>query len=83
MAYNIQYKSSITKDIKRISKQEAVKLINRIETQLSQNPYSFPILKGEFKGLRKYRSGNFRIIFTIEKDCVIILKIGHRKDVYK
>lgn len=31
----------------------------------------------------RFRIGDYRILFDVEKDKIIILKIGHRKDSYK
>ena len=41
-------------------------------------------LTGNYKGLLSYRIGNYRIIYTVLRDkTVLILRIGHRKDIYK
>ncbi len=54
-----------------------------IEQRLGQEPLKFgtPLKRG-LKGYRKLRVGDYRIIFRIDDDKVIILKIGHRKEVY-
>lgn len=83
MTYKINYKSSIQKDLKRISKSEAVKIINEIEFTLLENPLQFPQLQGKFRKLRKFRIGNYRVIYSIEQNNIIILKIGNRKDIYR
>ncbi|HWA07779.1 MAG TPA: type II toxin-antitoxin system RelE/ParE family toxin [Ignavibacteria bacterium] len=83
MAYNIHYKTSVEKDIKSISKEELSKILDKIESELSVNPFAYPKLKGEFKSLRKFRIGKYRIIYTISGKEVIIAKIGHRKDIYR
>ena len=44
---------------------------------------TYPALKGDFAGLRKFRVGNYRVIFAILDNAVVVLKIGDRKDVYK
>jgi len=41
------------------------------------------MLKGQFAGLRKYRIGDYRVIYAILKEDILILRIGSRKDVYK
>ena len=51
--------------------------------ELSEKPDQFPELKGQFAGLRKYRVGNYRVIYAIIDDSVLILRIQHRKNVYK
>ena len=83
MSYNILFKSSVYKDLKKIDKTEASRILDKIENELTESPDSYPILSGKFSGLRKLRVGNYRIIFSILKDTVLILRISHRKDVYK
>ena len=83
MAYRIVYKKSIHRDLKKLDKHEASNLLDQIENDLSDHPASFPILKGKFSGLRKYRVGDYRVIYVILEADVVILRIGHRREVYK
>ena len=83
MAYNIVYKKSVQRDLKKLSKAEAHRILNQIEEELSKNAETYPVLKGQFAGLRKYRVGDYRVIYAILGDDVLVLRIGHRKDVYK
>ncbi len=83
MAYNIVYKKSVQRDLKRLSKREAHRILNQIEQELSKNAEAYPVLKGPFAGLRKYRVGDYRVIYAILGGDVLILRIGHRKDVYE
>ncbi|HPG00173.1 MAG TPA: type II toxin-antitoxin system RelE/ParE family toxin [Kiritimatiellia bacterium] len=83
MAYKISYKSSVHRDLKRLGKTEARRILDQLEHELSRNPDKYPILKGEFAGLRKYRVGDYRVIFAILDRDVLVLRIGHRKDVYR
>jgi mRNA interferase RelE/StbE len=83
LAYKIRYKTSVSRDLKRLSKAEAGRILNRIDRELSKKADSNPALKGPFAGLRKYRIGDYRVIYSILGDDVLILRIGHRRDVYK
>ena len=83
MAYRINYKSSVEKDIRSISKEEISRIFDKIESDLLKNPFAYPKLKGEFKSLRKFRIGKYRIVYTVNENEIIILKIGHRKDIYR
>ena len=53
---------------------------------LAENPRptGYKVLKGDLKGLLRVRTGDFRVIYTIKDDLllVIILKIGGRRSVY-
>ncbi len=83
MDYNIIYKKSVQHDLKKLPNTEAHRILNQVEENLSKNADTYPVLKGQFAGLRKYRVGEYRVIYAILGHDVLILRIGHRKDVYK
>ena len=83
MPYKIEYKSSVVRDLKNLDKSAAKRILQQLETALSRNPNCDAPLTGQFKGLFKYRIGNYRIIYTKIRDGVLILRIGHRSRVYK
>ena len=83
MAYNIVYKRSVQRDLKKLPKAEADRILNEIEQELSKNADTYPVLKGQFTGLRKYRIGDYRVIYALLGDDCLVLRIGHRKEVYK
>ena len=83
MAYNIGYKISVGRDLKKLPKAEARRVLDQIEEELSEKADAYPVLRGQFAGLRKFRIGDYRVIYAILGSEVIVLRIGHRKDVYK
>lgn len=83
MAYNLVYKKSVQRDLKKLSKEEAARLLDRIERELVKKPEINPILKGPFAGLRKFRVGDYRIIYALIDNTILILRIGHRRAIYK
>ena len=83
MAFNIRCKKSVERDLKRLDKTEAGKILDKIEEELSQRADAYPVLKGEFAGLRKLRVGDYRVIYALmESDC-LVLRIGHRREIYR
>lgn len=56
-------------------------------TNLKEHPYSFELLSGEFRGFRKLRVGDYRILFRIEEQgdlkIVHLLFIAHRRVAYR
>jgi len=42
----------------------------------------YPELKGKFAGLRKYRVGDYRVIYAVLDEQVVITRIAHRKQAY-
>ncbi len=83
MAYNITFKASVAKDLKRISKQNTKRILDKIDEELASDPGRFPALSGSFAGMRKLRVGDYRVIFVIMDDDILVLRIQNRKDVYR
>lgn len=83
MAYNVVYKKSIHRDLKKLSNAEVSHILDQIEQGLTKQPDSYPVLKGQFAGLRKYRIGDYRVIYALVGTDILVLRIGHRRDVYK
>ena len=85
-SWNIRYKKSVAKDIKKLSR-PAQKIIQQvIEEKIRVDPMYFGTpLRRSLKGLFKLRVGSYRIIYSIEEKTITIyvISIAHRKDVYK
>jgi len=52
---------------------------------ISQDPTQGKPLHGELKGLSSYRMGSYRILYEVHHGrlVVVIVDLGHRKDVYE
>ena len=83
MAYSIVYKKSVHRDLKSLSRAEAKRIMDLIDNVLIKKPESNPVLKGQFAGLRKFRVGDYRVIYALIGSEILILRIGDRKNVYK
>jgi mRNA interferase RelE/StbE len=83
LASKVSYKASVERDLKRLDRQEARKILNRIEGELGGNPDKGEPLKGVYQGLYRYRIGDYRVIYAKTVDGVLVLRIGHRRDVYR
>jgi mRNA interferase RelE/StbE len=71
------------RDLKKIDREQSAKILKKIENELSTKAEKFPELKGQFAGLRKCRIGDYRVIYTIINDTVLIARIRHRKEAHK
>ncbi|WLE95497.1 MAG: type II toxin-antitoxin system RelE/ParE family toxin [Candidatus Electrothrix communis] len=85
MPYDIKFRPAVLKTLKRFPKRDLVRIKKKIEETAENLPNpDLTKMKGN-NDFHKVRSGNYRIIYTIEEDRLVILivKIGHRKDVYR
>lgn len=84
MEYELIYHPDILKyDLPRMPQniREAIK--RAIEERLIKDPIaSGKPLRQSLKGHRKLRIGDYRVIYRIQGKLIIVLKIGHRNDVY-
>ena len=69
------------KFLKKLDKKTKIRIMNKLERSKSNPEEHFARLKG--LTLWKSRVGDYRIIASIEKSFIRILRIGHRKNVYK
>jgi len=86
LAYKILFAEKVEKDLKKVDKAIARDILNKADTFLSKDPHKYGRkLKGLFKGLWRYRIGDYRVLYRIEdnKVLVIVLRIGHRRNIYK
>jgi mRNA interferase RelE/StbE len=83
LAYNVVYKKSVSRDLAKLSKAEAGRILRRLEKDLAKKAKSYPVRKGKFAGLRKYRVGDYRVVYAIIGRDALVLRIGHRRDVYR
>ena len=84
--YKVFWLRKAEKDLDDIDKSTALKIFNKIENYLSINPKELgKKLNAEYKGLYRYRYGDYRIVYELNDDQLIILivKVGHRREVYK
>ena len=83
MTYSITFKKSVSKDLKKIDKSEADRILTKLAAELPDKADSLPELKGKYSGLRKYRIGDYRIVFALVNSTILITRIRHRKEAYR
>ena len=86
MGYEIIWQEKVFKDLEEIDRQDAAGIIERVKSHLVQNPAGLGRpLKGIFKGLFRYRYGDYRIVYAIDmaEKKIIVLHVKHRKEAYR
>lgn len=88
MAWRIEITRTATKQIIKLDRQAQKSILSFMRERLSHadNPRQWGrALQGEKRGLWRYRVGDYRLICDIqdEKITILVLELGHRKDVYR
>ncbi|MBW3564014.1 MAG: type II toxin-antitoxin system RelE/ParE family toxin [Acidobacteria bacterium] len=84
MTYSLRIKASAAKSLKKISRTDRLRIIDAID-RLRDEPTAGGVLKGEFSGLRRLRVADYRVIYEVSAGelVILIVRIGHRKEVYR
>lgn len=82
--YRIEIKKSAIKELNAIPKKDLKKIVFEI-ISLSDNPRPKECIKLSGGERYRIRHGNYRILYSIEDEILVVyvVKIGHRKDVYR
>ena len=85
MKYRIEFKRSAAKALRKIPKSDQKRIANKIDSLSGNLPDPATTkMKGD-NPFHRIRVGDYRIIYEIHGDIllIVILKIGHRKEVYR
>jgi mRNA interferase RelE/StbE len=80
--FSIEYGVTALADLKELPTKQRSQILVKID----RLRYG---LHGDIKRLRSYdiayrlRVGNYRVLFDVEKDVIVIRRIGHRKNIYE
>lgn len=82
---NYEFTSKARKEIKKLSPEIAERIIKKLDYFVSTaNPLSYADHLTNYEiGNYRFRIGDYRVIFDIYEDKIVILKLGHRREIYK
>ena len=86
--WKVEFTQDAAKDLRRLDNSVQQQILRYMQERVAtgDDPRRFgKPLRGDKKGLWRYRVGNYRIICLLEdeKMIVLILRIAHRSHVYK
>jgi len=82
--YSLHFKKSVAKDLHAIPKEDVKRILTRIDS-LADEPRPPGCEKLKDREVYRIRQGHYRILYEIQEDMlvVVVVKIGHRGDVYR
>ena len=85
MKYAVEFRPAVLKSLKRFPRKDLLRIKKRIDELGKNLPDPSTTKMSGNNPFHKVRSGDYRIIYEIHEDLLVILvvKIGHRKDIYK
>jgi mRNA interferase RelE/StbE len=83
-SYELAFKKSVAKDLRAFPTREVKRILERIRA-LADDPRPPGCEKLSGRDRYRVRQGAYRIVYEVENArlVVLIVKIGHRRDVYR
>ena len=84
MSFSIRIKESAAKELRRVAKPDRTRIVAAID-RLAETPHLGGALKGDLRGLRRLRVGDYRVVYEIrdEELVVLVVRVAHRRDAYR
>ena len=86
MKYEVEISESAEKFLEKVPKKDRSRIMEKIDS-LADDPMPSGSIKlqGQRPPLYRIRSGDYRIVYSIKKDMLVVLivEIGHRREVYR
>lgn len=80
--FNIEWKENAIKELAKLERNLNSRIYKKV-ISLKENFNSADIKRLQNSDLFRLRVGDYRVLFEIEKDTIIILKVSNRKNIYK
>lgn len=85
VSYRVEWKRSAAKELKKLPPSVILRILDSVRG-LAEDPYPHGARKlaGSDQSYR-IRIGDYRVVYTVEDDFLLvqIIRVGHRRDVYR
>jgi mRNA interferase RelE/StbE len=82
--YKIEWTEDAIKDLQKLDKFLAQRILKKITWFSHHFDDVIPEpLSGDLIGTYKFRIGDWRVVYTIENDVIVVHAIGHRREIYR
>ncbi len=82
MTYHVTFTAPAVNEMRKLGSEAKKRIYYTVIEKLSKNPKDYPQMQGKFKGLRKLRVGDYRVLFAVIETEVRIARVEHRSKIY-
>ena len=81
---SIRINESATKELRRVAKPNRTRIVAAIDRR-AEAPYLGSALKGDLRGLRRRCGGDYRVVYAVRDDelIVLVVRVANRRDAYR
>ncbi len=81
--YKVVFTRRALKDWEGIDREAKKRIVEKLKIY-SEDPFRYArrLVNPEI-GSYRFRIGDYRVIFDVDGDKIVVLRVGHRKDIYR
>lgn len=83
MEYELVYTKRVARDISGLDR-AAIERIRKTLERYVQSPFDYAKkMVDPALGTYRFRIGEYRVIFDVEGNEIVVLRVGHRREIYR
>ena len=83
MAYKIVFTNRAVRDIESLEPSVKKRIGEKLK-EYAENPFVYAKkLTNPKIGTFRFRIGDYRVIFDVDGDTIVVLRVGHRRTIYR
>ncbi|MCH8945977.1 MAG: type II toxin-antitoxin system RelE/ParE family toxin [Nanoarchaeota archaeon] len=82
MMFEIKWEEKALSELNKFDSLVSRRIFKKVE-ELKENPFSKDVKKLKGQDSYRLRVGDYRVLFDVQEKFIIVLKVGHRKNIYK
>ncbi len=80
--FEVRFTPRFRKRLKALKRQLQIRILRQTKI-LKSNPYLGKKLRGPWRGIYSLRIGDYRVLYQISDNKVLLLTVAHRKYIYR
>jgi mRNA interferase RelE/StbE len=80
--FKLEFTPRFERRFRSLDRQTQVRILRELQI-LTENPYAGKMLRGEWKSVYSLRIGEYRVLYLVQEERVILATVGHRRRVYR
>ncbi len=81
--YRVVFTQRALKDWENLDREIQIRIATKLK-EYAKDPFKYAKkLINPKIGTYRFRIGDYRVIFDIDRDKIVVLRVGHRKSIYK
>jgi mRNA interferase RelE/StbE len=80
---NFVWPDSARSELRAVERQTAIRILQALTEYGDSGVGDVKMLTGQWQGYFRLRVGDYRVVFTIAKDQITVIRVRHRSESYR